>query len=134
MDDAHQNCPKIGVFFPQISHLSSNRREQNLAFYFQFSTPARKLTHKTKFKHFWMQKDTNFRNAMILQHFWPEKHQKSAPERPNFGNTMILQHFEQEKHQKSAPERHDFGNAIILGPENCQIQPRKTQILENCTH
>ena len=84
VDDARQNCPKISIFFPQISHLSSNRRERNLAFYFQFTTLARKLTHKTKFECFWMQKDTNFGNAMILWHFGPEKCQKLAPERHEF--------------------------------------------------
>ena len=84
VDDAHQNCPKYVHFYPQISHLSSNRRERNLALYFQFTTPARKLTHTTKFEHFWMQKDTNFGNASILRHFGPEKRQKSAPERHEF--------------------------------------------------
>ena len=79
MDDARQNCPKYVYFYPRISHLSSNRREQNLALYFQFMTPARKLTHTTKFEHFWMQKDMNFGNARILRHFGPEKCQKSAP-------------------------------------------------------
>ena len=68
-----KNCPKYVHFYPQILHLSSNRREQNLALYFQFMTPARKLTHTTKFKHFWMQKDTNFGNTIILWHFGPEK-------------------------------------------------------------
>ena len=52
--------------FLQILHLSSNRRVHNLAFYFQFTTPARKLTHRTKFEHVWMQKDTNFGNTIIL--------------------------------------------------------------------
>ena len=61
--------------FPQISHLSSNRRVHNLAFYFQFTTPARKLTHRTKFEHVWMQKDTNFGNAIILRYLGPENHQ-----------------------------------------------------------
>ena len=32
-------------------HLSSNRRVRNLALYFQSTTPARKLTHRTKFEH-----------------------------------------------------------------------------------
>ena len=70
--------------FLQILHLSSNRRERNLAFYFQFTTPARKLTHNMKFEHFWMQKDTNFGNAMILWHFEPEKRQKPDLERHEF--------------------------------------------------
>ena len=95
-------------FFPRISHLSSNRREQNLALYFQFTTPARKLTHTTKFEHFWMQIDTNFRNAIILRHFGPEKRQNQPQKYTNFGNAIIL---------------------CYLGPENCQIQPQKTRIL-----
>ena len=37
--------------FPQISHLSSNRRVHNLTLYFQFTTPARELTHRMKFIH-----------------------------------------------------------------------------------
>ena len=70
--------------FPQILHLSSNRRVRNLAFYFQFTTPARKLTHRMKFEHVWMQKDTNFRNTIILRYLRPEKRQKSYPERHEF--------------------------------------------------
>ena len=76
---------------PQILHLSSNRRVRNLAFYFQFTTPARKLTNRTKFEHVWMQKDMNFGNSIILHHFRPEKcqnptHNSSLPwarESPN---------------------------------------------------
>ena len=108
MDDVRQNCPKISIFSPQISHLSSNRRVRNLAFYFQFTTPARKLTHRMKFEHVWMQKDMNFGNAIILRHFRPEKCENPTQKDTNFGNTIIL-HY--------------------LGPENCQIQPQKTLIL-----
>ena len=105
MDNAHQNCPKISVFSPRISHLSSNRRVQNLAFYFQFTTLARKLTHRTKFEHVWMQKDTNFGNAIILWHFRPEKRQNPTQKDTNFGNAIIL---------------------CYLGPENHQIRLQKT--------
>ena len=69
-------------------------------------TPARKLTHNTKFEHFWMQKDTNFGNAIIIRHFGPEKRQKSDPERHEFC------------------KRHDY-----LSPwarETPKILPRKT--------
>ena len=38
-------------FFLQILHLSSNRRVRNLTLYFQFTTPARELTHRMKFKY-----------------------------------------------------------------------------------
>ena len=108
----HGRCtsklPKICTFCPQILHLSSNRREQNLALYFQFMTPARKLTHTTKYEHFWMQKDMNFRNARILWHFGPEKRQKSAPERHKFW------------------ECHD--SLALWAREMPKISPRKTRI------
>ena len=68
----------------QIYHLSSNRREQNLAHLFQFMTQARKLTHNTKFKHFWMQKDTNFGNTIIICHFGPENRQNPTQKDTNF--------------------------------------------------
>ena len=108
MDDARQNFPKNKYIFQRILHLSSNRRVRNLAFYFQFTTPARKLTHKMKFEHFWMQKDMNFGNAMILRHFGPEKHQKSYPERHEFW------------------EHHD--SSALWAREIPKILPRKTRI------
>ena len=106
----HAKIDQNKFTFPQISHLSSNRRVCNLAFYFQFTTLARKLTHRIKFKHVWMQKDTNFRNAMILPHFRPEKHQKSYPERHEF-----------QKHHNSL---------LLQAREMPKILPRKTRILE----
>ena len=42
---------KKSLTFPQILHLSSNRRVHNLTVYFQFTTPARELTHRMKFIH-----------------------------------------------------------------------------------
>ena len=57
----------------RISHLSNKRREQNLAHLFQFKTPARKLTHNTKFEHFHIQKDANFGNTIILHDFGPDQ-------------------------------------------------------------
>ena len=90
-------------------------------------TPARKLTHTTKFEHFWMQKDTNFGNAIILWHFEPEKHQKSDPERHEFWerhDSLALWARETPKNQPQKDTK--FGNAMILchlRPEKCQIQP-----------
>ena len=37
-----KNCPKYVYFFMQISHLSSNRREQNLAHLFPVYDPSKK--------------------------------------------------------------------------------------------
>ena len=70
--------------FTRILHLSSNRREQNLAHLFQFMTLARKLTHNMKFEHFWMQKDTNFGNTIIICHFGPENCQNPTQKDMNF--------------------------------------------------
>ena len=42
---------QIKLTLLQLSHLSSNRRVCNLALYFQLTTPARELTHRTKFFH-----------------------------------------------------------------------------------
>ena len=70
--------------FMQILHLSSNRREQNLTHLFQFMTPARKLTHNMKFECFWIQKDTNFGNTIIIHHFGPENHQNPTQKDTNF--------------------------------------------------
>ena len=47
----HAKIDQNKFTFPQISHLSSNRRVCNLPLYFQFTTPARELTHRMKFIH-----------------------------------------------------------------------------------
>ena len=72
------------IFFTRILHLSSNRREQNSAHLFQFKTLARKLTHNTKFEHFYMQKDANFGNIIIICHFGPENPQNPTQKDRNF--------------------------------------------------
>ena len=77
--------------------------------YFQFMTPARKLTYTMKFEHFWMQKDTNFRNTIIIRHLGPENHQNPTQKDTNFRNTIIIHH---------------------LGPENCQNQTQKDMNFE----
>ena len=70
--------------FMLILHLSSNRRKRNSAHLFQFRTPARKLTHHTKFKRFCMQKDMNFGNTIIIRHFRPENPQNPTQKDRNF--------------------------------------------------
>ena len=99
--------------FTQILHLSSNRREQNSAHVFQFMTPARKLTHNTKFECFQMQKDMNFGNTIIICHFGPENLQNPTQKDTNFGNTIIIRHF---------------------GPENPQNPTQKDRNFKKCTH
>ena len=57
-----------------------------------------------KFEHFWMQKDMNFGNARILQHFGPEKRQKSAPERHEFWEHHNSSALWARKTPKSVPK------------------------------
>ena len=71
-------------------------------------TPARKLTHNMKFEHFWMQKDTNFRNTIIIHHFGPENHQNPTQKDTNFGNTIIIRHIEPENHQNPTQKDMNF--------------------------
>ena len=79
-----QSTQIMYVFFMQILQLSSNRREQNLTHLFQFKTPARKLTHNTKFKHFHIQKDVNFGNTIIIRDFGPKNLQNPTQKDRNF--------------------------------------------------
>ena len=63
----HAKIDQNKFTFPQISHLSSNRRVHNLTLYFQFTTPARELTHRTKFEY-------------PERHEFRERHVSSLPE------------------------------------------------------
>ena len=51
---------------------------------FQFKTPARKLTHNMKFKHFHTQKDANFGNTIIIRDFGLENPQNPTQKDRNF--------------------------------------------------
>ena len=71
-------------------------------------TPARKLTHNMKFEHFWMQKDMNFGNTIIIHHFGPENHQSLTQKDMNFGNTIIIRHFGPENRQNPTQKDTNF--------------------------
>ena len=79
-------------------------------------TPARKLTHTTKFEHFWMQKDMNFGNAMILCHLGPENCQKSTQKDMNFENAIILHYLGPEKCQNPTTKDTNFEKLHSLIP------------------
>ena len=85
----------------QILHLSSNRREQNSTHLFQFKTPARKLTHNTKFEHFHMQKDANFGNTIIIHDFGPENPQNPTQKDRNFEKMHSLTSAKMPTNKKS---------------------------------
>ena len=84
--------------------------------YLQFMTPARKLTHNTKFECFWMQKDTNFGNTIIIRHLGPENHQNPTQKDTNFGNTIIICHLGPENHQNPTQKDTNFEKMNSLTP------------------
>ena len=91
-------------------------------------TPTRKLTHNTKFKRFWMQKDTNFGNTIIIHHLGPENRQNPTQKDTNFRNTIIIRHLGPENCQNPTQKDTNFGNTIIirhLEPENRQNPTQK---------
>ena len=98
--------------FPQILHLSSNRRLRNLTFYFQFTTPARKLTHRMKFEH------------AERHEFW-KCHVSSPP-------------WARETPKKTDPERHEFrqhpNSSLPWARESPNPTTKYTNFAPNCTH
>ena len=80
------------------------------------------------------QKDTNFGNAMILQHFGPEKCQKSAPERHEFRerhNSLLPWARELPK---SNHERHEFQKTALIDPSKNANKIRKVFVFQEfCT-
>ena len=86
--------------FLQISHLSSNRRVHNLTLYFQFTTPARELTHSMNFGH-----------AMFLHYLEPEKckKEKNLPrEQHEFQQCHNSSQLRASKMPKKPTKRHEF--------------------------
>ena len=101
VDNARQNCPKY-VYFSRKFRTFPVTEGTKFSILFPVHNPGKKAHPQHKFEGFWMQKDTNFGNAMNLWHFGPEKRQKPHPERHEFW------------------KRH---NSLLPWPENCQIQP-----------
>ena len=84
--------------------------------YFQFMTSARKLTHTTEFECFWMQKDTNFRNTIIIRHLGLDNCQNPTQKDTNFGNTIIIRHLGPENHQNQTQKDMNFEEMHSLTP------------------
>ena len=61
-----------------------------------------------KFEHFWMQKDMNFGNPIIIRHFGPENPQNPTQKDTNFGNTIIIRHFRPENPQNPTQKDRNF--------------------------
>ena len=76
--------------------------------YFQFMTPARKLTHTTKFEHFLDAERHKFQEHHNYSSPWARESPKSNPERHKFQeHHNYLSPWARES-PKSNPERHEF--------------------------
>ena len=119
---------QIQFTLPQLSHLSSNRRVCNLSLYFQFTTPARELTHRMKFV---QPRKTRISETPCFFATGGQRNAKNPTWKDtNFGNAMFLYYLRPEKCQKSYPERHEFRKCHVSSlpeaRETPKILPRKT--------
>ena len=104
----HLKIAQNMYIFPQILHLSSNRREQKLAHLFPVMTPARKLTHNTKFEHFLDAERHEFQEHHNSSSPWARESPKSNPERHKFWEHHNSSLPWAKELPKSNPERHEF--------------------------
>ena len=72
---------------------------------FQITTPTRKLTQ-----------DTNFRHSKIIHHFGPENPQIQTQKDMNFGHSKIIWHLRPENPQKPTQKDTTFEKMHSLTP------------------
>ena len=115
----------------QISHLSSNRREQNSALIPDYD-PNRKLTQ-----------DMNFGHSKIIRHFGPENIQIWNQKDTNFGKPKIIHHFGSENPQNPTQIDTNFEKMHSLTPAKMPTKQGKYLFFQNfvlfaplfkCTH
>ena len=118
----HAKIDQNKFTFPQILHLSSNRRVCNLTLYFQFTTSARELTHRTKFEY-------PERHEFLERHvsLLPEAREmpKILPRKTRIlGTPCFFATLSQRNAKNPTQKDMNFGNAIIL----CYLEPENRQI------
>ena len=132
----HAKIDQNKFTFPQILHLSSNRRVRNLTFYFQFTTPARKLTHRMKFEHAERHEFRKHHNFLLP---WAREMPKSYPERHEFWKRHVsLPPWARETPKKTDPERHEFqqrhNSSLPWARESPNPTAKYMNFAQNCTH
>ena len=108
----HAKIDQNKFTFPQILHLSSNRRVRNLTLYFQFTTPARELTHRMKFEYPERHKFQEHHVSLL-----PEAREmpKILPRKTRILATPCLFTTLSQRNTKNPTQKDtNFGNAIFL--------------------
>ena len=109
--------PKICIFFSREFHTFPVTEGNEIRhIYFQFTTPARKLTHKPKFEHFLDAERHEFQECHNSLLPWARESPKSYPERHEFRqrhNSLLPWARELPK---SNPERHKLRETALIDP------------------
>ena len=84
--------------------------------YFQFTTPARKLVHNTKFEHFLDAERHEFWEHHNSSLPWARESPKSNPERHEFQEHHNYSSPWARESPKSNPERHEFRENALIEP------------------
>ena len=94
--------------FTQISHLSSNRRERNLAHLFPVYDPSKKAHPQHEIRAFLDAERHEFREHHNYLSPWARESPKSDPERHEFREHHNYSSPWARESPKSNPERHKF--------------------------
>ena len=84
--------------------------------YFQFTTPARKLTHNMKFEHFLDAERHEFQEHHNYSSPWARESPKSDPERHQFREHHNSSLPWARESPKSNPERYEFQETALIDP------------------
>ena len=103
-----KNCPKYVYFFCKFCTFPVTEGNEIWHIYFQFTTPARKLTHNMKFEHFLDAERHEFWEHHNSLSPWARETPKSDPERHKFWQRHNSSSPWAREMPKSDPERHEF--------------------------
>ena len=123
-----KNCPKYVYFSREFHTFPVTEGNEIRHIYFQFMTPARKLTHNTKFKHFLDAERHEFWECHNSSLPWARETPKSDPERHEFRERHNSSLPWARESPKSNPERQEFQETALIDPSKKCQQIRKVFI------
>ena len=83
---------------------------------------------------FWLQKDTNFGNTIILHYLGPENRQNPTQKDTNFGNAIILHYLGPENHQNPTQKDTNFEKLHSLTPAKVPTNKESIRFSRNLHH
>ena len=104
----HLKIARKCIFFRKFHTFPITEGNEIWHIYFQFTTPARKLTHNTKFEHFLDAERHEFQEHHNSSSPWARESPKSNPEKHEFWECHNSSLPWARESPKSNPERHKF--------------------------